>query len=740
MRQDSTDSDGESSLRILIIAPQPFHDDRGTPIAVGQVVSALASLGHRTDVLTFPIGRDLHWENTQIIRCANPLGIQSVNIGFSLKKVALDLSLCVALVRRLRSKRYDLIHAVEEMALPALMLARFHDIPVIYDMQSSLPEQLESHPVFGRDSPQQLLKALERYMLHKAHLVACSAGLLEYIRRVAPGTRASEWRYVAEQLQVPPPIETLQALRSSLGIDNDHPVVLYAGNFEHYQGLTLLVKAIPEMICSMPDVKVVLVGKTQQDRLEPVSDVTELVRQGHLIIVDRQSREQVFDYLAMADVLVSPRLYGNNLPLKLFTYMAAKKAIVATDIAAHRALLEENRGLLVDLSPSSIARGVVTLLQQEDLRTDFAVAAHDYVTVHNSDRAFATRLNYMIRRARGSGRQSRRHSGAPAIPGDSPPAFDTVSVIIPARNEQHMIAQVVQAVLQQSTAIEHLEVLVVDDGSTDQTAAIAEASGAKVITSSAPGATGNPAAARNLGAVQSTGDPIVFLDSDCVVGDNWLQCILSAHARGATIVGGSLALPDGLELIARCDFYCGWYLIHPGSAAGIVPHHPPPNLSVRRQPFKDSVRFTTEPPFDYTNEERFWQAELRKAGHQIHFEPCALAYHHNRPGFLNLLKRNYRWGYTAIEAKSLSGAARMAWLYRYPWLLIPAAPLLIIAHTGLIIICWMRAGKLEPLAMLPLILISRVSYVAGMTVGAVRWLRHRVHSQSNSPRKGPHWR
>lgn len=154
----------------------------------------------------------------------------------------------------------------------------------------------------------------------------------------------------------------------------------------------------------------------------------------------------------------------------------------------------------------------------------------------------------------------------------------------------------------------------------------------------------------------------------------------------------------------------------------------------------DSVRFATQPPFDYTNEERFWQAELKRSGHQIYFEPRAMAYHFNRPGFVNLLKRNYRWGYTAVEVKSQTGAARMAWLYRYPWLLIPAAPFLIIAHTGLIITCWMRAGNFEPLAMFPLILASRVAYVAGMTVGAIRWLRHRMNKQSDKLRGGPHWR
>lgn len=730
------------NLSLLIVAPQPFMDDRGTPIAVSQVVSALSSLGHHTDVLTFPMGRDVEWRNTQILRCANPFGIKKVKIGFSLKKVVLDLFLCLALIRRLQSHKYDLIHVVEEMALPTLMLARFHRTPIIYDMQSSLPQQLVSHAVLGRTPAQQLLRAIEKYMLNNAHLVVCSAGLLGHVRGVAPNTQVTEWQYIAEKLRVQPESGVLQHMRQSLGIDECQPVVLYAGNFEHYQGLSLLIEAIPDIISAVPDVKILLVGKTASDRLEPAGKVAALQQQGRLIIVNRQPREKVLNYLSIADVLVSPRLQGDNAPLKLFTYMAARKAVVATDIKAHHDLLADDRGLLVDKTPYALAEGVIKLLTNDTLRSALAQKASDYVNLHNHDSAFAERLNSLLDIARRERRKSDRKYKAVSqstTNGSSSVQFQTVSVIIPARNEQNMIGRVVQSVKSQSSAVDTLEIIVVDDGSTDQTASIARKEGAAVITSTAPGATGNPAAARNLGAERSIGDPLVFLDSDCIVGENWLESILAAHKFGFTIVGGALDLPDGLQSMARCDYYCGWYLIHPDSKAGIVSHHPPPNLSVRRLPFLASMRFATEPPFDYTNEERFWQAELKGSGHQIYFEPRAVACHYNRPGFLNLLKRNYRWGYTAVEAKSKSGAARIAWLYRYPLLLIPAAPVLVIAHTVLIIGCWLRAGKLEPLAMLPLILASRITYVAGMIAGAVQWLRHKKKGQSDKPRQRPNW-
>jgi glycosyltransferase involved in cell wall biosynthesis len=302
-------------------------------------------------------------------------------------------------------------------------------------------------------------------------------------------------------------------------------------------------------------------------------------------------------------------------------------------------------------------------------------------------------------------------------------ARQTASVIIPARNEAHTIARLIEAVLAQRPPDWNVEVLLVDDGSTDDTAAVARAAGARVVELGSRAGGGNPAVGRNRGARAAIGDPLIFLDADCLPAPGWLGRLLAGHQAGATVVGGALDLPDGLSFMARCDYYCGWYHVHSRRPGGQVPNHPPGNVSVRRDAFASTSGFTEQQPVAYAHEELAWQSEVLDRGGRIVFDPHAVVYHYNRPGFRNLLRRNYRWGFSAIESKAQSRSARFAWIYRYPVLLVAAGLPLAVGSAGYILWCWVRAGMLEPLLMAPVVLAARLAYSAGLVAGGIRWMR-----------------
>jgi len=367
--------------RVLVVAPQPFYDDRGTPIAVGQVIDALGQLGYAVDVLTYPVGAPFDRPGVRLFRAANPLGIRHVPVGFSFRKVALDVTLFTALRTLLRRERYACVHAVEEAAFAAVWLTRHQPVPVIYDMQSSMPEQLLGHPSLRGASrrARSALLAAERWLLRRADMVVSSSGLAERVRQLVPEARVREWRFASTM----PPIsrDSVEALRASLDIPAGAPVVLYSGTFEPYQGLGTLLAAAAGVLDAVPDAVFVLVGKTGGETTAP-AQVPDLVTGGSVRIVDRQPREAMPHFLALADVLVSPRAYGGNLPLKVFDYLAAGRAIVATDIPTHRAVLTEELAVLVAPRAQALAEAIVGLLRDAPRRARLGAAARAYAEAH----------------------------------------------------------------------------------------------------------------------------------------------------------------------------------------------------------------------------------------------------------------------------------------------------------------------------------------------------------------------
>ena len=123
-----------------------------------------------------------------------------------------------------------------------------------------------------------------------------------------------------------------------------------------------------------------------------------------------------------------------------------------------------------------------------------------------------------------------------------------VSVVIPAYNAERTIGEAVVHSLSQTRGSLQVELIVVDDGSTDDTAAIAEAAGATVIRQQNAG----PAAARNRGWQSATGTFLCFTDSDCIPIAGWLENLLDGFTDSHVgAVAGSYEIANPSSWLAR---------------------------------------------------------------------------------------------------------------------------------------------------------------------------------------------
>lgn len=351
-------------MRVLFLAPQPFFVERGTPIAVKLAVAALCAAGHQVDLVTFHDGSDVRIDNLRHFRIAKPPFISRVPIGFSLSKVICDLWLAASAYRLIRTGRYDVVHAVEEAVFVALAARPFKRFLLVYDMDSLMSDQLIEK--WSWLQPLQPVFAWwERLAVRKADLVlpVCRS----IADRIAPFAHPRRLHLMPDAvLEQPEGADaSTEDVRARFGVTG--PLMLYVGNLEPYQGLDLLLEGLarlpPAERCHL-----VIIGGNGTAVAQYANRVSQLALGSHVHLAGPRPLALLGSYLTQADILCSPRLKGVNTPMKIYSYMASGRAILATDILSHTQVLDDSTALLVPPTPDGVARGIQMLLRDSDHR------------------------------------------------------------------------------------------------------------------------------------------------------------------------------------------------------------------------------------------------------------------------------------------------------------------------------------------------------------------------------------
>ena len=371
-------------LRILFLAPQPFFEVRGTPLAVRAMVGVLGRLGHEVDLLTYPQGEAAPAPGVRHLR-SMPLPVGRVRPGFSAAKLLLDGPFLLEAVARMATRRYDVVHAVEEAAHACAPFARLLGLPLIMDVDSSIPDQLQERGLAAGHPLVWAAERLERHALeHASAVVTVCTSLSERVAARVAGARVF-------QIEDPPlvagpaPAEDAAALRRELALDA-RPVALYSGNFEPYQGVELLLDAADHV----PEMQIVFMGGEPAE----IARLTDRVRpQGaRCVFAGKRPPEQLPRFLAAADVLVSPRRQGVNTPFKLYTYLASGRPLVATRIATHTQLVDDTMAFLVEPTPQGLAEGLRAVLADPAAAAGRAAAGRQLIDREYSETRYEEKV------------------------------------------------------------------------------------------------------------------------------------------------------------------------------------------------------------------------------------------------------------------------------------------------------------------------------------------------------------
>jgi len=359
-----------------MLAPEPFFEPRGTPFSEYHRIKALGELGHHVDLVTYPIGRDVPLLNLRIFRSVRPPFVRKVPIGPSFTKIVLDGLMLFTILRRVLTTRYDAVHSHEEMGLVGVWLARALRIPHLYDMHSSLPQQLSNFKYSRSAALRGVFVWAEDQMVHGSNVViTICQELQDTVGHMGVGHRALLIENVMGGDVEDAPSLSPDEIRRQWDIPGSAPLALYTGTFEAYQGVGLLVQAAARLAGTHPHMRVLVVGgePAQVDAAKAAADAagaSSIMR-----FTGQQPAREIPAFVGACDILVSPRIRGTNTPLKIYSYLRSGKPIVATDLLTHTQVLSPDVARLVPVDAEALAVAVADLLDRPEERARLAAAA-----------------------------------------------------------------------------------------------------------------------------------------------------------------------------------------------------------------------------------------------------------------------------------------------------------------------------------------------------------------------------
>lgn len=289
-----------------------------------------------------------------------------------------------------------------------------------------------------------------------------------------------------------------------------------------------------------------------------------------------------------------------------------------------------------------------------------------------------------------------------------------ISVVVPCYNAAGHLKALLESLKGQDQDEEKFEVIIVDDGSADETAGLVSKYPFKYFFQENKGA----GPARNLGAEKAIGRILLFTDSDCIVPPDWIKSHLRAHRENGEfgIIAGGVKKPKGEGFVAWADFLSTWFNAHEDLKKQPVKEYVPTlNMSVKKRVFNQIGGFWKR---KLTGEDVEFCFRARKKNVKILFDP-SLSLRHQKHKLPVFLKHNFNWGHHAPFVRGqdaglsyhflFSGGFVKSLVYFFP---------VVFGHTYLLARAWINYQPIRLLFCLPLIFLGKIYYGFGFLSGS----------------------
>jgi glycosyltransferase involved in cell wall biosynthesis len=272
----------------------------------------------------------------------------------------------------------------------AWFIKKVWGIPYIYDMDSSLSLQLTEKwrwckPLFP------FLSWIEKIAVRGSIAVAPVCDALHLIAT----SHGSPHTVMLRDVSLLPVSGGRNVERNhtlGLSLEPSTPVILYVGNLEYYQGIDLLLESFTLVKDHSTRPHLVIVGGTAASIREYQAKAARLGCDEQTSFLGPRPVSELDQYLASADILASPRIKGNNTPMKIYSYLHSGRALIATALPTHQQVLDNEIALLAPASKEGFAQGIQSLLDNADLRLQLGTQARERAQRLYTIEAFESQL------------------------------------------------------------------------------------------------------------------------------------------------------------------------------------------------------------------------------------------------------------------------------------------------------------------------------------------------------------
>jgi len=391
-------------MKALVIAPQPFFSPRGTPFSVYYRSLISSELGVKMDFLTYGEGQDVDIANLNIIRIPRFRFLGNVKLGPSPLKMFLDIFIIIKMLWLLLTNKYDFVHAHEEAVFFAWFFKPIFKYKLIYDMHSSLPQQLTNFQFTTSKFLINTFKTLEDKCLHSADaIITICPDLRDYVNTII--TKKEKHFLIENSIFEPVKQKNNNQSKTTEAeldfkvedfVKSNEKLLVYAGTLEKYQGIDILVKSMKDVIEKNNKVKLIIAGGTKEQVEEFTKLANEFGVSNFVKFTGRVAQKYAKEFSAKADILLSPRSDGTNTPLKIYEQLASGKPLVATRIYSHTQVLTDDVAFLVEPNPQDMAKGILAAISNKNLSKEKVDKALELYNKEYSRPVYKSKLKKLL--------------------------------------------------------------------------------------------------------------------------------------------------------------------------------------------------------------------------------------------------------------------------------------------------------------------------------------------------------